>query len=82
MRWISVKEDLPYEDQNCWVYGYLEVGCCKKTVFEAFFTKEYYRPPWVEEKPRWVVDESLGGYVSLDRVSHWMPYFKPEPPNE
>lgn len=74
MRWISVKEDLPYDSQNCWVYGYLEEGCSKKSVFEAYYIDE--------PKAEWVIDEYLGGYVSLDRISHWMPYFKPEPPNE
>jgi Protein of unknown function (DUF551) len=82
MRWISVEEDLPYEAQNCWVYGFLDPLSLRKSVFEGYFLSDPIIPNCSVQNPRWIYNESLNAFVIMGLVTHWMPYFKPEPPSE
>ena len=79
--WISVKDRLPEEGVYCWIHGLLndEIG-----VFEGCFTSfalDFSSFP-LEKGQGWEYDTDRCDYVMLKDISHWMPYFTPEPPNE
>jgi len=82
MEWISVKDRLPEQDEYCWIYGFLH-DVNVRFVFEGCFdTKSYDLRHYPCKGPGWEYDTGRSNYVMLDQISHWMPYFIPEPPKE
>lgn len=84
MKWISVKDRLPEQQQYCWIYGKIYDDNSEPFVFDGFFDQKShdYRGRKLSLGPGWEYDRDRSNYVMLDQVTHWMPYYPPEPPKE
>jgi hypothetical protein len=69
IEWIETDTKLPIYGQECWVYS-LADGVDTATFVE-----------W-KGIPRFILDEEYGFYATIQEITHWMPYFTPEPPKE
>lgn len=84
MEWISVKERLPCQREYCWLYG----NTCQESsgyyVFDGYFDLNSFdfRGPKLTTAPGWEYDTEHSSFAMIDQVSHWTPYFTPEPPTE
>lgn len=81
--WIKCSEQLPKEDDLCWINTSEGVG-------EGTFEKNCNRYRLNEKKTDFIktiedgfrLDPEYIAYAYLDVVTHWMPYYTPEPPND
>lgn len=77
MEWIKTSEQLPDKDATYWVYTpYYGVSA-------AYFQGETIKDYKLEESPSmfyWEVNEMLSH--EFKDVTHWMPYYTPEPPKK
>jgi len=73
---------LPNEDQHCWVFGTFDKECTEKWVFEGIFSMRClcYNGQKMMQLPGWYLEEAETFYALLPTVTHWMPYYTPEPP--
>lgn len=86
-RWIKTTERLPEEKEYCWLYGKSDEDLSETSVryvFEGRFDSRSYEIRGCKflSGPGWELDGNRSDYVLTDRVSHWMPYYTPEPPND
>lgn len=70
MKWIKCSEKLPEHEKRCWAF--IKDG----RVLDLVFDKKTWR-----DEPGFRYEDSSGS-LPLDEISHWMPYFTPEPPKE
>lgn len=76
MTWISVKDRLPEEEQRCWFY------IPGEPVNEGYYDPEGV---YIMFEKRYVPGFRTRQYhleAYLEVVTHWMPFYAPEPPNE
>jgi hypothetical protein len=76
MEWISVKDRLPTEERWCWVCG------ADNDVFHALFhfnCKEY-KDGKIKIISGFAVENLEDFDNRLENISHWMPYYTPQPP--
>ena len=80
--WITIKEKLPIDEQECWVcqkenqviFGIFEENHRKYTLSrnEIITTIE------IEDAFR--LDDEYCHYLYVSEITHWMPYYTPQPP--
>lgn len=76
MEWIKITQKTPEEYQDCWV-------CIEKNVIDGFWKE---KAPFYDEQGNlnhergFVIDEETAYCLRASEVSHWMPYFTPQPP--
>lgn len=83
MQWINVKNQLPTQREYCWIFGYIH-NADDKFVFEGYFDNESidFSSFPLKKGPGWQYNAERSNYVMLDQITHWMPYFTPEPPKD
>ena len=69
--WIKIVDRLPQELEYCWVCDN------ENDILDAVFLS---RCPENNGGPCFCLDRETGNYVIIEEVTHWMPYFTPEPP--
>jgi hypothetical protein len=77
--WISVKDRLPYEDEFCWIFDGKYDG---HYLYSGYFRPRYQRfiDGSFKIAPCWEIDVEYSNFKYLDEITHWMPYFTPDPP--
>lgn len=85
MEWILCSVDLPFHGDYCWIYGWVnDEQKHDPFVFEGRFDLQSYdfRGAKLIKGSGWEYDTEHFCYVMLDQITHWMPYFTPEPPKD
>ncbi len=66
MEWIKCSDKTPDKFQECWIY----------------YNNQVLDSDWDHLGSRFILNEEYCTYASIDKVSHWMPYFTPNPPKD
>lgn len=66
-KWIKCTEKLPEFEMFCWIYD--RIG--KEVEMGHFYGSRGF-----------LMDEEYMSFRSLQEISHWMPFYTPEPPKE
>ncbi len=78
MNWIGIKDQLPDDFEECWIFDLnkdMLAATFKVKLLDSRSFPTSYRPGFhVEAEPTL--------YLFLEQITHWMPYFTPEPPKE
>ena len=78
MSWIKIEEALPGERDYCWIYDR------EGDVYDGQFYSNC--PDFaanvfpLRRAPGFEIDSEMSVFIMVEEVSHWMPYFTPEPP--
>jgi Protein of unknown function (DUF551) len=77
-QWNKISDVLPKNYQDCWVFT------VSKDILDGHFDEHtpIFSTIDVKYMPGFTVYEETGCTLPLTEITHWMPYYTPEPPED